>query len=1795
MTWPVFADCRSLFVKLRRNAPTISPNLTRRCPLLLVLVWTGFIISLTSADTMMHPTFVPSQIVADYFSEGCAVGDLNSDGHNDVIYGPYWFAGPGFQERHKIYEPKPQPREGYADHFFAWVYDFDADGHPDILAVGLPGTPAYIYHNPGPNAGDILWERHQVLDSVWNESPQFVDVTGDARPELVCAHDGYYGYAEFRPQQPFTAWDFRAVSDKTVPDPFGHGLGVGDLHGDGPMEILVTDGWYERPPSPDSKNAAAGRGRWLFHAHPFSDSYGGADILVYDVDGDGDSDVITSLAAHDFGIAWFEQSRNGDAIQFKRHMIVGSKPEENRYGIVFSEPHALRLVDLDGDGLRDFVTGKTYYSHHQQSPQWDAGAVVYWFRLQRNKEGVEWIPHLMAKDSGIGRQIAEGDLNGDRAPDLALGGMKGCHVLIQKRLQVTPEEWTRLQPKPVFPNVAESESAPASVPSFSAMNGDGKQLNFSFETGTLEDWTVDGTAFLEQPIHGDTVRARRADMSSQHDGEYWVGGYEKRQDESVGTLTSVDFEVTHRYGSFLVGGGGNFETRVELCSAETGEPFFRTAGQFTEDMRRVAVDLQEYLGKKIRIRLVDEAISGWGHLNFDSFQLHDDPPVAVVSTMKAPAVPTQMAGLTPAEGVRQMRVPAGFSVQLCASEPDVQQPIAMAIDDRGRLWVAEAYEYPQRAATDRGRDRILIFNDRDGDGKFDERKIFAEGLNLVSGLEVGFGGVWVGAAPFLFFIPDANGDDVPDAPPRVLLDGWGYEDTHETLNAFIWGPDGWLYGCHGVFTHSRVGKPGTPDDERTPLNAAIWRYHPVRHTFEVFAHGTSNPWGVDFNDWGQAFCTACVIPHLYHVIPGARYQRQAGVHFNAFTFDDIKTIADHSHFVGHDPWAAIGKSDDQGGGHAHAGAMIYLGGVWPPEYRNQIFMNNIHGQRLNMDRLLPNKSGFIGSHGPDFLLTGDMASQMINLRYGPDGQVYVIDWYDMQACHTNESSKHDRSNGRIYKVSYDAKSSEKKIDLQRETDKKLVERLLEPNEWYVRHSRRILQERAAAGKLDQRIATRLRELATEHSDPTRRLRAYWLMHVTGLLDDPLLTNARKDPEAAIRGWGVRLAVEDMERRAPDLAKDLQVLSREDKSPVVRLEIASALQRMPEGMRWEILSGLASHTEDVDDPNLPLMIWYAAEPLVAVDPPRALYWGMDAGKAIPILRDFTMRRIALLGTGASLDLLTEVLGESEDREVQASAMMALQLAVAGKKDLPAPKGWEQASLRLLEDQDPRRRIEILSLGVMFGDLAAKKELREAVVDPRSRQEIRLQALTSILRTMPDAKDSLSTVFECLADPGLRETAIRGLANFDDQRVPGAILAIFPQLNPTEKRAALVSLCGRASYAQVLLSAMEQGAVDPKGLSADLLRQLSNLRDPRVTEQLQRVWGVYQEPAGDKKEQIERYKRLAENETLPPPDPMLGRAVFAQTCQKCHLLYGVGNKIGPDLTGSNRADLDYLLSNMIDPSGVMAKEYQQTVLTTVGGRVLTGIVLGEDQNMLRLQTVDAMEQIAISHIEDRVAIEKSMMPDDQLGPMSDHEVRSLIAYLRGGQQNPLLALPTSPPVLFNGTDLQGWHGNDTIWSVEQGEIVGRSHGLERNEFLMSDICGEDFTLTLKVWLKGNSGNSGIQFRSESFGDRDIRGYQADIGPSWWGMLYEEHGRGVLAESKVQVPIQVDGWNTYRVEAKGSRIRMYLNEQLCVDLEDPEGARRGIFALQVHSGDATEVRFKDLKLEVHGDPGRTTSAIQ
>jgi len=1322
---------------------------------------------------------------------------------------------------------------------------------------------------------------------------------------------------------------------------------------------------------------------------------------------------------------------------------------------------------------------------------------------------------------------------------------------------------------------------------------DGTPLNLDFETGTLKDWTATGDAFKDQPIKGDTVLPRRGDMKSRHQGQFWIGGFEKHGDKPTGTLTSVPFKVTHRWASFLVGGGPWKETSVELLSG--GEVFHSASGMEEEDMRREVIDLIKYAGKEIQVRLVDQNTGHWGHINFDDFRFHEEKPKFEARPKKAAPGPMDVyknAGLSPEKAATAMTVPEDFTVTLFAGEPDVHQPIGFCIDDRGRLWVAECFTYPKRLPfpgpllqeKERKKgDRILIFEDTDGDGKFDKKTTFIEGLNLLTGIEVGFGGVWVGAAPYLMFIPIV-GDDKP-GEIKVLLDGWdAVSDTHETLNTFCWGPDGWLYGCHGVFTKSRIGKPGTPDKDRIPINCGVWRYHPTKHVFEVFAHGTSNPWGLDYNEHGEFFIEACVIPHCFHIIQGGRYLRQAGAHFNPYTYADIGTIADHLHYVGANPHGGNNRSDSAGGGHAHCGLMCYLGGSWPKKYHGQLFMGNIHGRRINMDTLKPKGSGYVASHGPDFLLANDEWARFINLKYGPDGNVYLIDWYDKQACHRNEPEIWDRTNGRIYKISYRGTKAVTGIDLQKCMDEELVKYQLHENEWYVRHARRILQERAATNSLKDKAAIQaaLEELTLKNPDAVRRLCGLWALDAIGSLTGFTPFHAMDDKDEHVRKWAVRFAGDDQEISVTRLGGEgnaLVKMAQEDSSPEVRRAISSKLQRIPIATRAKILPGLLSHAEDASDHNLPLLYWYALEPHAGEDPKSALE--LAANGKIPMLLQFTARRIATTAKKEENDLLAAALAKAADNKNSEQALLILRGmndGFKGRKDVPAPAGWSATADKLAKLDSGEARSLATSVSIVFGDPRALEAMRNVLADSKAPVPERQAALAALIGY---DKELAPILQKLVAELALRGAAIRALAGFSDPKTPGVILARWKELNSDEVRDALNTLASRPAYASALLDAVAEKRVQPSDISADIIRAMRNLPDKTVADKIARVWGVVRDTPADRAKAIAEWKKKL---AIPFADDLsLGRALYAKTCQQCHTLYGIGGKIGPDITGSNRANLDYLLENIFDPHAVIPKDYAQSVLHLTNGRTVTGIVKADNGVAYTVQTPNEQLVINKGDVDELKPSALSLMPDDQLKPFSDKEVRALFAYLRHTQQVPMLATAENAKDFFNGKDLTGWVGDQKLWSVDNGEIVGKTDGLKKNEFLKSEITAENFRLTLKVKLTPNKENSGIQFRSEVLANGDVKGYQADIGQGWWGKLYEEHGRELLWDKSGEAHVKPGEWNDYEVVADGASIKTFINGKPCVDLVDDKGAKRGIFAFQLHSGGAMEVRFKELRLEV------------
>jgi putative membrane-bound dehydrogenase-like protein len=977
--------------------------------------------------------------------------------------------------------------------------------------------------------------------------------------------------------------------------------------------------------------------------------------------------------------------------------------------------------------------------------------------------------------------------------------------------------------------------------------------------------------------------------------------------------------------------------------------------------------------------------------------------LALLVSMTALAADRTPAPLPAGKAAREMALPDGFRATVFAAEPDIVQPISFCTDTRGRLWVAEALNYGAWQPT--GKDRIVILEDTDGDGRADSRKVFYEGLNYVTGIEVGFGGVWVISPPKLYFIPDRDGDDRPDAAPQVLFDGFGYKESrHNLVNGFTWGPDGWLYAGHGRTSPSDVGRPGTPADKRIHCDGGVYRIHPTRLVFENFADGTTNPWGVDFDDFGQCFVSNCVNPHLFHMIQGGHYEPWRNRPSSQYAYERLPTIADHLHYPSGKPREMRGETAEtlaMGGGHAHCGTLVYLGDRFPAEYRNTVFLCNVHGRRINHDILKRKGSGYVASHGKDFMISADPWFMGVTLRTGPAGEVYVSDWSDTGECHTYRPHK---DTGRIYRITC-GKEDRVRVDLGRLTDDELVKLQLHRNDWYVRHARRLLQERAARpGWKAAPVHAALRKmLSSTDLDSPRRLRALWALRVTGGLGESRLRDLLSDRAEHVRAWTVQSLCE-VGKPAPPALKRFASLAQSDPSPVVRRALASALQRLPLDQRWAIGEGLLGHAEDAGDANLPLLVWYGLEPLVPTDAGKALK--LAAGARIPLVRQFIARRFVddavSRGNRADLGPVVSVLA-AQSEGVQLDLLRGVREGLRGRKRMTMPKDWPAVYARLSRSDNPALREHAVVVALVFGDPQALTDLRKTVQTATAPAGERRAALEALIEN--HAADLAPVLQDLLTDRVLRATALRGLAAYTDAATARKVLAVYRGLTAGEKQDAIATLASRKPYALALLNAVEKKSVPRADVSAYTARQLYALNDPEVADRLRQVWGEVRQTAPQKQGQLRRYRASLSPGYLKRADLRNGRLLFSKTCQQCHKLYGEGGAIGPDLTGSNRTNLDYLLSNLVDPSAEVAQDFRMSTVTTRNGRVLTGIIAEKTASRLIIQTATERIVLSAEDVESATPSPLSIMPEGMLEKLRREEVRDLIAYLAGKRQVPL----------------------------------------------------------------------------------------------------------------------------------------------------------------------------------------------
>ncbi len=958
-----------------------------------------------------------------------------------------------------------------------------------------------------------------------------------------------------------------------------------------------------------------------------------------------------------------------------------------------------------------------------------------------------------------------------------------------------------------------------------------------------------------------------------------------------------------------------------------------------------------------------------------------------------------------AEGtLRQMHVPEGFSVDLVASEPEVRQPVAFAFDERGRIWIAEAHSYPSKRPSGQGMDRIVILEDSDGDGTFERRKVFTEGLNLISGFEVGYGGVWVGAAPELLFIPDRNRDDKPDGPPGVLLDGFGFQDTHECLNSFLWGPDGWLYGNQGVFNLAHIGKPGAADKDRTELRAGVWRYHPVRHEFEVFANGGSNPWGLDFDEHGQIFMTHC---RSYwgrglttHVIQGAHFWNQANANYAPFIISDppaefpafrnfLLASARYDHGAG---GAGEPGTDAIYGGHSHVGTMIYLGDNWPDEFRGHLFTHNLHGHQINQQVNRRLGSGFDTVHaGRDQFFCSDPKYVAVDLQSGPDGAVYMIDWYDQQHCHNPNNEQWERGNGRVYRMKWDATWKPAKVDLASKSDAELVGMHGHKNEWFIRTARRLLHERAHAGALKQEVIPMLGSIFAENIDPAIRLRGLWSVSAAGHFTDDVAQRALADPDEFVRSWGIQMSAEDRHVSDTLFQSGFLRLARNDPSPVVRLYLASAVQRINEEQAWKLIEALAQHGEDRDDRNLPLLLWHG----LAGRMPR------QVGKALEVAERTTIPQLAdyIYWYAATMD------GEPLERAVAHLAglngdvlrrrLAGISLAMQSRANIPTPTAWKQLAPALYQHSEVRVQREAEKIAAVFGDTSMFPKLRDSLSNMVTEPALRRHAFAVLGRAQD--RVSVKTFVRLLDDPPFRAGAINVLPRFDGSEVSSGLIDRLEKFPAPERAAALTALTGRAAFAQALLKAVADGNVKRDYLTAFHVRALTDLKDAEVDKGVASIWGRIKQSPAEKQTQIGGLEKIFNEAPLWAYDGRAGREHFQKLCAQCHVLGKDGTRLGPELTGAGRNGIRYYLENVVDPNAVVGVDFQMTAIDTKAGDTVSGLIVKETATAVTIRTTTGETVVPKSDIERRALSENSLMPEGLLETLGERERIELLKFL------------------------------------------------------------------------------------------------------------------------------------------------------------------------------------------------------
>ncbi len=959
---------------------------------------------------------------------------------------------------------------------------------------------------------------------------------------------------------------------------------------------------------------------------------------------------------------------------------------------------------------------------------------------------------------------------------------------------------------------------------------------------------------------------------------------------------------------------------------------------------------------------------------------------------------------SPAAALALMKTADDLVVELALADPDIGQPLSIKWDERGRMWVVEYRQYPSPAGLQmvsrdkflrsvydktppappnhfRGEDRISIHEDTNGDGVYDKHSAFVEGLSLVSSFALGRGGVWVLNPPYLLFYPDRNGDDVPDADPEVHLEGFGIEDSHSIANNLRWGPDGWLYAAQGSTVTGHIKRPGSKDPPVHSMGQLVWRYHPESRRYEIFAEGGGNTFGVEIDSKGRLYSgTNGGDSRGFHYVQGGYFQKSFGKHGDLSNPYALGYFPDMEHH-------AVPR-------FTHT-FVIYEGAALPSRYHGKLFGVEPLQGRVVESAVETHGSSFRTKDLGHVLTTTDTWFRPVDIQVGPDGALYVVDFYEQRIDHASHyQGRIHRESGRVYRIHGKGASPAPKFNLAELSNDELLETLRHQNKWYRQEALRVIGDRR-----DAAVSPALKALLSQ-SDGQTALEGLWALYQSGGWDETTALQSLDHSDPYVRLWSVRL-LGDEGRVSQKVAEKLADLAYRDPNVEVRSQLACSAKRLPANQALPIARQLARRTEDANDVHLPLLVWWIIESKAETDRDAVLqlfgepeFWREALVKQHLLER--VMRRYAQAGARRDLLACAKLLDMAPSKDDGQRLMKGFEQAFEGRSmanlpteliDAIAKVGGVSLELRL-------RKGENEAIG------EALKIVGDEKADARRRTAL-VQVLGQIKQ--PRCVPVLLEVVQKSPNNAVRIAALTALQTYPDTKIAEEVTRLHDGLPNDVRETAQALLASRLNWSLLWLQTLQSGAINKELVPLPMVRKLLLHNDEQVAALVQKAFGdVEGASTSEMREKIRSVSAVLETAA---GNPYLGKELFLQHCGKCHLLFGQGGQIGPDLTSYKRDDLQAMLVNVVNPSAEIREGFENFLVLTADGRQLSGFIADRDNRVVVLRTVEGQSlTIDQEEIEDMRAISRSVMPEGVLDNFTEQQVRDLFAYLRSTQPLP-----------------------------------------------------------------------------------------------------------------------------------------------------------------------------------------------